>query len=149
MRTVAAWPLEAPPPPGVPAEFRTPCTRVGRDLRHLPPAAELPAGVRWELSEEPWSGFLLGLGSARGMRYTLEVDPYLPPGALTALVAEQVQDHLAGYEFVQWPSCPGHTHPLVPAVNPSVGSATGSAAEAWWHCRRTHRPLARVGELRH
>ncbi|MFD8317011.1 hypothetical protein [Kitasatospora purpeofusca] len=142
MRTIATWTLDAPPPPDVPAEFRTPCTRVGRDLRHLPAGARLPDGVRWELSEEPWSGFLLGLGSTLGLRYTLEVDPYLSPGPLTALVAEQVQDHVTGYEFLQWPTCPGHVHLLVPAADPA------DAERARWHCRRSGHPLALIGELR-
>ncbi len=141
MRTIATWTLDAPPPPDVPDEFRTPCTRVGRDLRHLPAGARLPDGARWELSEEPWSGFLLGLGSTPGLRYTLEVDPYLPPGPLTALVAEQVQDHVTGYEFLQWPTCPGHVHLLVPAADPD------DAERAWWHCRRSGRPLVRIGDL--
>ncbi|MFB7378251.1 hypothetical protein ACFC6U_09660 [Kitasatospora purpeofusca] len=139
--TIATWPLDAPPPPDVPAEFRTPCTRVGRDLRHLPAGARLPDGACWELSEEPGSGFLLGLGSTRGLRYTLEVDPYLPPGPLTALVAEQVQDHVTGYEFLQWPTCPGHVHLLVPAADPD------DAERARWHCRRSGRPLALIGDL--
>nr|BEK65279.1 hypothetical protein KPHV_25060 [Kitasatospora purpeofusca] len=141
MRTIATWTLDAPPPPDVPAEFRTPCTRVGRDLRHLPAGARLPDGVHWELSEEPWSGFLLGLGSTLGLRYTLEVDPYLPPGPLTALVAEQVQDHVTGYEFLQWPTCPGHVHLLVPAADPA------DAERARWHCRGSGRPLALIGDL--
>ncbi|MFE6865250.1 hypothetical protein ACFVFS_01695 [Kitasatospora sp. NPDC057692] len=138
MRTIAAWPLDGPPPTDVPAEFHDPCARVGRDLRHPPAGDRLPAGVRWELSEDHYTGFLLGLGAARGRLFAQETDPYLPPGRLTAYIAEQVQDHLAGYEFVQWPACPGHTHPMVPAED---------GARARWHCRRTGHPLVRIGEL--
>ncbi|WP_380284675.1 hypothetical protein [Kitasatospora purpeofusca] len=138
MRTIAVWPLDGPPPENVPAEFHAPCARVGRDLRHLPAGDRLPAGVRWELSEEGYSGFLLGLGTARGPLFTRETDPYLPPGLLTAYIAEQVQDHLTGYEFVQWPACPGHTHPMAPAP---------AGTRGWWHCRRSGRPLARIGDL--
>ncbi|MEV6973540.1 hypothetical protein [Kitasatospora sp. NPDC093806] len=140
MRTIATWPLDALPPDDVPAEFRVPCALVGRDLRHLPSGTRLPDGVRWELSEEYYSGFLLGLGSARGRLFTRETDPYLPPGPLTAYVADQVQDHLAGYEFVQWPPCPGHTHLLVPAADRADG-------EAGWHCRADGREVARIGGL--
>ncbi|MFF2656587.1 hypothetical protein ACFVUH_04415 [Kitasatospora sp. NPDC058032] len=138
MRTIAAWPLDGTPPPDVPAEFHDACARVGRDLRHLPAGDRLPAGVRWELSEDHYSGFLLGLGSDRGMLFTQDTDPYLPPGPLTAYVAERVQDHLTGHEFVQWPACPGHTHPLV---------AAAAGAQAWWHCRRSGDLLVRIGEL--
>ncbi|MER7703861.1 hypothetical protein ABTX81_13280 [Kitasatospora sp. NPDC097605] len=53
-------------------------------------------------------------------------------------MAEQVQDHLAGHEFVQWPACPGHSHPLVPAAD---------GADAVWRCRTSRRPLFRIGDL--
>ncbi|MED7954162.1 hypothetical protein PUR61_27405 [Streptomyces sp. BE20] len=139
MRIIASWPLDGEPPATVPAEFREPCTLVGRDLLRTLADRELPPGVRWELAEEHYSGFLLGLGAQHPL-FTHDTDPYLPPGPLTAYVAEQVQDHLAGYEFVQWPPCPGHTHLLEPA-------AGGPDGTAWWHCRTSRAAVTRVGEL--
>ncbi|WP_327676286.1 hypothetical protein [Kitasatospora sp. NBC_00458] len=138
MRTLATWPLDGEPPDVVPAEFREPCALVGRDLLRAVAAGTLPHGLHWNLSEDHYTGFLLGLGGARGRLFVRETDPYLPPGRLTAFVAEQVRDHLAGHEFVQWPPCPGHTHLLEPA-------ADGPDGAAWWRCRTTRSGVARIG----
>ena len=75
------------------------------------------------------SAFLLGL-DADGLLFASGIDVTLPPALLTVRVAEIVQDHLTGHEAIQWPGCPGHRHPVEPAVE---------AGEAWWRCRSTGR----------
>lgn len=56
----------------------------------------------------------------------------------TAAVAEAVSDQLTGYEFVQWPICPAHQHPM---------RATVVDEAAWWLCPKTNERVRRVGEL--
>ena len=134
------WRLAGAPPDDVPGALADPCARTGRDVLRTAPVDRLPAGVGWMLGADGWgaeSAFALGLG-ADGLLFASGVDVTLAPALLTVRVAEIVQDHLTGHEAIQWPGCPGHRHPLEPAVD---------AGEAWWRCRSTRRPVARIGEL--
>ncbi|MFB6888816.1 hypothetical protein ACFCX4_05805 [Kitasatospora sp. NPDC056327] len=137
-RPVASWALDGRPPRGVPAGFAEPCARTGRDLLRAAATGSLPPGLRWHLSVDTAAGLLLGLASDAG-GFARDADPALPAERLTARVAGTVQDHLAGYEFVQWPACPGHTHLLTPVLS--------AAGQARWRCRADGREPARIGDL--
>ncbi|GAA1399032.1 hypothetical protein GCM10009639_38260 [Kitasatospora putterlickiae] len=121
----------------MPGGFGEPCARVGRDLLRAPGTGVPPAGLRWDLSVDTPSGFLLGMATD-ALRFARGADPALPPERLTVWTAETVQDHLAGYEFFQWPSCPGHTHLLKPVL---------AAGEARWRCPADGREPGRIGDL--
>ncbi|MBO1418142.1 hypothetical protein [Streptomyces sp. FH025] len=45
---------------------------------------------------------------------------------------------LTGYEFVQWPLCPGHPHPLEPVAD---------GEQAWWRCPSSGAEIGAIGEL--
>ncbi|MFE7559099.1 hypothetical protein [Kitasatospora sp. NPDC057500] len=137
LRPVAAWALDGRPPRGVPGAFGEPCARVGRDLLRAPGSGVPPTGLRWDLSVDTPSGFMLGLATGT-LRFALPADPALPSGQLTAWVAEIVQDHLAGYEFFQWPACPGHPHLLKPVL---------TAGEARWCCPADGHERGPIGGL--
>lgn len=53
-------------------------------------------------------------------------------------IAELIQDQLCGYDFIQWPMCPGHQHPLRP---------TTSGDAAWWTCPKTSQRVVPIGGL--
>ncbi|MFE2109368.1 hypothetical protein ACFXAF_26390 [Kitasatospora sp. NPDC059463] len=136
MKLLRTWELVAAPPDGVPAALTEPCARVGRDLPAF--AGTLPPGTRWTLAAER-PVVRLGL-CAPGLEFGRSVDTALPPGELTARVAELVQDHLTGFAFLQRPACPGHSHPLLPAAGelPPGGH---------WRCRSTGADVAAIGGL--
>ncbi|MFJ9906843.1 hypothetical protein ACIRVK_28755 [Streptomyces sp. NPDC101152] len=58
--------------------------------------------------------------------------------ATTVSVAEAVQGHLTLYEFIQWPLCPGHGHPMRPSVEHDKACRT---------CPASHRSICAIGEL--
>ncbi|GAA1952129.1 hypothetical protein [Kitasatospora viridis] len=147
MRTFAQWDLteQRPPVEGVPDAVVASCARIGHDLLAAPAAFPLPvAQLRWwageyDDEEAPPDVLLVGLTAEQGMRFGSGVAPDAEPSAeLTAALADGVQDHLAGYEFVQWPACPGHQHLLRAGV---VGE------DACWSCPDSGRPVAVIGAL--
>ncbi|KJS63472.1 hypothetical protein [Streptomyces rubellomurinus] len=140
MTILSTWSPVGTPAGGVPAGLADACLRVGRDLLGTIPE-RLPAGFRWMLAEEGPDGLPAGpaLGWWAGEPlFWRGVDVTLPDARLALFVADLVQDHLTGYAFVQWPECPGHTHPLEPVAD---------AGEAWWRCPASHRKLSPIGLL--
>ncbi|MFF1903276.1 hypothetical protein [Kitasatospora sp. NPDC058218] len=138
MRILGTWDLVGVPPVDLPASLGEPCMRVGRDiLRAI--SGDIPEDTQWVLAEDNEYGRILLLGlRAEKLQFSRSIDLALPVSRLTASAAELVQDHLAGFESIQWPTCPGHTHPMVPAVDD-----TG----AWWRCRSTRSNVVPIGEL--
>ncbi|WP_354642957.1 hypothetical protein [Kitasatospora camelliae] len=107
MLILGTWSLAGAPNEGVPAGLGDACARVGRDLLRTVPD-RVPRQVRWILGEESRGEVraLVLWWTAEEPRFWRGVDVTLPSARLTCLVAELVQDHLTGYEFVQWPECP-------------------------------------------
>ncbi|WP_406091778.1 hypothetical protein [Kitasatospora purpeofusca] len=138
MMILSTWDLTGVPAIDAPATLSEACMRVGRDILQAI-SAKVPQGTQWMLAEDNEHGqtLLLGLNSEK-LQFSRSIDLALSASRLTKSVAELVQDHLAGFEFIQWPICPGHTHPMVPASDD-----TG----AWWRCRSTARNVVSIGEL--
>ena len=63
------------------------------------------------------------------------LDPARPVADVTVEVADRVQQHLVGYEFLPWPACTDGRHVRQPAT---------VAGEAVWRCAGH---LVRIGEL--
>ncbi|OIJ99831.1 hypothetical protein [Streptomyces monashensis] len=136
MQVLAQWKLAGAPVEGVPAGLAASCARVGHDLLAEP--VRLP-GLRWWAGREgTLPGILVGLRTDEGTRFGSRVVPDDDVPAMTVGLAEAVQDHLAGYEFIQWPSCPGHRHPMRPSVEPD---------NAWWTCPASRRKVSVIGQL--
>lgn len=123
----------------MPAALLTACALVGADVVREPRAhARLP-GLRWWVGREdidPPGVLVVGMATDAGMLFGSGVDTTLGEAELTARVAEAVQDHLTGYEWITWPACPGHDHPMRPGV------IEGSP---WWCCPDSPQPGARIG----
>ncbi|BAJ33241.1 MULTISPECIES: hypothetical protein [Kitasatospora] len=143
MGTFTTWSLDgAPaegPPPELSPELAAACAAVGRDVLRTA-GGRLPAGVDWVLAEDDVYGTtLLGWRAADGPLFARSLPVAAGDAELACFVAELVQDHLAGYTFTQWPSCPGHAHLLRPAA--------GDAGGCWWVCPGSGRRVAAVGGL--
>ncbi|MFI2609553.1 hypothetical protein [Kitasatospora sp. NPDC018619] len=102
----------------------------------------LPRGVRRVVAEDGCGGtraLLLGWQTDRdGPLFGRSVDLALAPAPLARFVADLVQDRLAGDEFVRWPPCPGHPHPLEPVAD---------GERAWWRCRSSGAEIGGLGAL--
>lgn len=143
MIEVESWPLAGAPTAGAIASLIAPCSRVSHDLLTDPRVTAAPARPEWWFGHDPehplpapWAA--IGLKAAGRTMFGSSVDLSLPPFALTARLAEIVQDHLTGYEFIQWPACPGHRHLLLPDADES---------EAWWKCPDPGGRRVRIGAL--
>jgi hypothetical protein len=126
-----AWPVGAPAPAGVPAGLEAATVAVGLDLLGSPEVRGRFPGLSWSYHG---ADRILGV---------LDLTSFcsVPDGVaslVTAVVADRVQDQLTGYEFIQWPMCPSHHHPMRPSVVDEL---------AWWTCPATGRPVHRVGSL--
>ncbi|MFF8775259.1 hypothetical protein [Kitasatospora sp. NPDC015120] len=138
MMILGTWDLTGTPAIDVPVALSEACMRVGRDILQAI-SAEIPRDTQWMLTEDNEHGRTLLLGlNAEKFQFSRSIDLACPASRLTESVAELVQDHLAGFEFIHWPICPGHTHPMAPASDD-----TG----AWWRCRSTGRNVVPIGEL--
>ncbi len=128
--------------PGVdpPVTWRCALDAVARDLRCLRYGRELDVdGLIWELAVDGdfrvWAGWRGGRGvSGFSNGSNLTVDAAY--GEAAAWIAEVVQDDLAGYEFVQWPSRGRHL--LTPGVR---------AGEPFWVDPHGDVAVAPIGEL--
>ena len=126
------WQLGAAAPPEVPAEVVAAASSVGRDL-----VASRAIGDRFH--EATWAFRTGDRDVAVPGRIRFGSLPTEQGAAeLTAFVADRVYEHLTGYEFTQWPICPGHQHPLVSSI---------VADTAAWTCPATGEPVFRIGEL--
>ncbi|MGW4895312.1 hypothetical protein ACWEQL_24035 [Kitasatospora sp. NPDC004240] len=140
MRILSTWSLAGTPNDRVPAGLAESCARVGRDLLRTIPQS-LPDGVRWMLAEDDHGDArapVVGWYADDEPQFGRSIDLGLTPASLTRFVAELVQDRLTGYEFIQWPECPGHTHPMEPGAD---------AAGAWWRCRTSRGAVDPIGDL--
>jgi hypothetical protein len=126
----------------VPAALPAACALVGADVSQEPRvSAQLPT-LRWWAGREdgdPAGTLVVGMSTDAGMLFGSGVDTTLGAAELTARLAEVVQDHLTGYEWITWPACPNHDHPMRPEVY------DGSAC---WRCPDAPRPSARIGQWR-
>lgn len=143
MIEIESWPLTAAPAASTLAPLAAPCAQIAHDLLadHLV-AAQLTDPEWWvgrdPLHQIPASWKTVGLKVEGQARFGAGVDLGLVPSALTVRLAEIVQDHLTGYEYIQWPACPGHRHIMFPVVERD---------EAWWSCKKSDGSRIRIGEL--
>ncbi|GBF17393.1 hypothetical protein Br6_04799 [Rhodococcus sp. Br-6] len=131
-------------PPALAVAFRAvgadlQCLRYGREIRveRLVWTAkvydDVPGGWPGEWAFGLDSDGKTGVG---GMGAGSHQAPLDDAAAVTVRVAEGIQDYLAGYEFVQWPSSGG------PLLAPTV-----RAGLAAWIDPRTDRMVSRIGAL--
>ncbi|MBL7259251.1 hypothetical protein [Paractinoplanes lichenicola] len=125
-----SWPVGGIAPESVPPALAHACDLVGSDLA--------AAGVVAASGDTWWAGksallsggapaaWVVGLGDGRKFAFGFGVDLSGSDAGVVALVAEGVQTHLAGYEFVEWPRCPRHRGPMAVAVEDVA---------AVWACR--------------
>ncbi|MDH6284611.1 hypothetical protein [Prescottella agglutinans] len=137
------------PPEGVPAALATACRAVGADLQCLRYGRDIRVErLMWTVKvydDVPggWPGaWAFGLDSdgksgVGGVGAGSNQVPLDDVAAVTVRIAEGVQDDLAGYEFVQWPSYGG------PLLAPKL-----RAGLAAWIDIRTNRIKCRIGALR-
>lgn len=143
MIEIESWPLAGAPTASTLATLVVPCSRLAHDLLTEPQVASQLTNPEWWVGYDPahrvpeaWK--TVGLKVEGQTRFGAGIDLGLPPLALVVRVAEIVQDHLTGYEYIQWPACPGHRHIMLPAVD---------QAEAWWVCNNPNGPRVRIGNL--
>jgi len=127
--TPPAWPVTSAPPAGTPATVAAACRAVGHDL--LASAAvrrALPALAWWLGAGEllPEGFVVLGLADGAHRLAGFGLDPARPVDEVIAEAADRVQQHLTGYEFLQWPPCADGRHVLQPTTH--AGAAVWSCA---------------------
>jgi hypothetical protein len=126
------WRADQSAPEGVAADVAAAADAVGRDVLTSEEVRAQYPGLDWAFRTQDR---MLGILSRSSWSELPDTD-----GADTiARVAELMSDLLTGYEFVQWPMCPSHQHPMKVAV---VDDA------ACWTCPKTAETVCRIGELR-
>ncbi|GAA3240069.1 hypothetical protein ACFO1B_09030 [Dactylosporangium siamense] len=144
MADLLVWLVAGPPSLGAPATIQSACSLVGHDLMTM---AELDAALpdaTWQAAPRstdepvPDTFWTVGLGSGPERRFSFGLNTELSAVQSAVSVANAVQDHLAGYEGMQWPECPGHQHPMAARI------VDGSAV---WVCRSEGRRIAEIGQL--
>ncbi|KWX01421.1 hypothetical protein LI90_2449 [Carbonactinospora thermoautotrophica] len=144
MRDVS-WPLVGTPEPeaGVPTTVGHACTLVGQDLLTESAIAGRFPQLRWTAEPHPLGvadTLLLGLTGA-DMSFAFDLELTLPTPNLIAALADRVQTHFTGYEFITWPLCwvQGHQHPMTATVTLDE--------RASWVCPSTGTVVSLIGEL--
>ena len=125
------WRAGRSAPDGVPADVAAAAEAVGHDLLASDEVRARFPGLNWTLRTRDR---MLGVLS----RSTWVELPDTEAAETVARVAELLSDELTGYQYVQWPICPSHQHPMNAAV---VDEA------AWWTCPKTAEPIRRIGQL--
>jgi hypothetical protein len=143
MIEVESWPLAGTPAGSALARMALPCSRVSRDLLSDPQVTAKLANLEWWVGYEPahqlpesWT--IMGLKAGGEAIFGSGIDLDRPEFALTVRLAEAVQDHLTGYEYIQWPECPRHHKIMLPDVYES---------EAWWTCKGPNGHRVRIGDF--
>jgi hypothetical protein len=125
------WQAGMPAPAGIPAELAAATLGVGCDLLNSADVTARFPTLRW--------AFRAGEGSLGVLDLTsISPVPVLEAHQVTVAIADIVQDQLCGYEFIQWPMCPEHQHPMRPAVSAGLPS---------WTCPTTARRVVPIGSL--
>jgi hypothetical protein len=135
-----SWPVDSAAPAGTPASVSAACRFIGHDLvaSHAIRDA-LPAIAWWLETDEllPPGFVVLGVAKGADLLVGFGLDPARPVAHVVAEVADRVQQHLNGYEFLQWPSCADGRHVLQPTI---------VAGAAVWSCAGQPEQRIRIGE---
>ena len=134
-----SWPVGADAPAGLPARVSDACRLVGRDLLASPAVRHVLPAIAWWLGTgelSPPGSVVLGLADGRVQLVGFGLDPARPVADVVVDVADRVQQHLTGYEFVQWPGCADGRHVLQPAAE---------AGTAVWRCAGPPAQRIRIG----
>jgi hypothetical protein len=143
MIEVESWPFASAPTASALASVIVPCSRVAHDLLTEPHVTARLINLEWWCGYDPEhlppaSWMTIGLKAESQARFGSGVDLSMQTFALTARLAEVVQDDLTGYEFIEWPTCPRHRSLMLPDVYES---------EAWWSCKGPNSHRVRIGTL--
>lgn len=143
MIEIESWPLAGAPNGSALTSVALPCLRVAHDLLSDPRVIASLANLEWWVGYDPAHPLpapstTMGLKAEGQVMFGSGIDLSMPDFALTARLAEAVQDHLTGYEFIQWPACPRHHRIMFPDVYES---------EAWWTCKGPELHRVRIGDF--
>jgi hypothetical protein len=143
MIEVESWPIAGAPTTSAIASLIVPCSRVSHDLLIDPQVTAKLRYREWWVGDDgaytaPEGWTIIGLKGDGPAQFAVGVDLAVEDFALTARLAEVVQDELTGYEFIQWPQCPSHQRIMFPGVADS---------EAWWTCKGPDSHRIRIGDL--
>src|SRR5882724_10945388 len=113
MSNLFVWPVAGASDTEAPATIRAACARVGRDLTTISDLQTRFPDLTWYVKDRsdqsvPDTFWIVGLGEGRQQIFGSGIVLVQDGSQIVASVAEAVQDHLSGYEFLQWPACPGH-----------------------------------------
>jgi hypothetical protein len=125
------WRAGEPVPDGVPEEIAAAVAAVEPDLLGSDAVRARFPNLEWAYLA---AGRMLGYLHLQARCYVAEEDALYT----TVRLAEAAYDQLTGYEFVHWPMCPSHQHPMNAAI---VDEA------AWWTCPKTAEPVCPIGQL--
>jgi len=143
MIEIESWPLFGAPAGTTFTSVALPCSRVAHDLLSDPQVMANLANLEWWVGYDPAHPLpapstTMGLKADGQAIFGSGIDLGMPVFDLTARLAEAVQDHLTGYEFIQWPACARHHRIMLPGVYES---------EAWWTCKGPGLHRVRIGEF--
>lgn len=137
-----SWPVDSVAPAGTPASVSDACRFIGHDLLASGAIRNALSAIAWWLETDellPPGFVVLGLAEGVDRLVGFGLDPARPVAEVVAEVADRVQQHLNGYELLQWPSCADGRHVLQPAT---------VAGAAVWSCAGPPMQRIRIGEWR-
>jgi hypothetical protein len=86
----------------------------------------------------PQDHWLIGIGTEHQPSFSLGISLRGGHPEVVVALADGLQGHLLGYEHLQLPACPGHSHPMIPSA---------SDGEAVWRCPASGKAVVMIGQL--